>query len=74
MKERYAILLVPSISHATRAEALLKAQGLRCKLIPVPREVSSDCGVCVRVARSDSASAIHILAEAGITITSRNDL
>ncbi|MBC7185461.1 MAG: DUF3343 domain-containing protein [Calditrichaeota bacterium] len=74
MKERYAILLVPSISHATRAEAVLKSQGLRCKLIPVPREVSSDCGVCVRVARSDCARAVHLLAQAGVTITSRHDI
>ena len=31
----------------------LKTKGLDWKLIPVPRFISSDCGVCVRIRRDD---------------------
>jgi hypothetical protein len=41
-------VLFLSVSHALRAEKLLKEAGIPCKLIPVPRHLSSDCGVCLR--------------------------
>lgn len=31
------------------AEKILKEKKLPHKLIPVPRQVSSDCGVCIRI-------------------------
>jgi len=46
----YAVFLFPSVSHALKAEKILKEQGIVHKLIPVPRHISSDCGVCLRVA------------------------
>jgi hypothetical protein len=32
-----------------RAEKLIQVEGVSCKLIPVPRHLSSDCGVCLRI-------------------------
>ena len=46
----YAVFLFPSVSHALKAEKILKEKGVIHKLIPVPRHISSDCGVCLRVA------------------------
>ena len=46
----YAVFLFPSVSHTLKAEKILKEQGIVHKLIPVPRHISSDCGVCLRVA------------------------
>jgi hypothetical protein len=43
----YAVILVRSTSHAMRVEKLLRDEGIICKMIPVPRHISSDCGVCV---------------------------
>jgi hypothetical protein len=45
----YAVFLFASVSHALKAEQTLKAAGIAHKLIPVPRQISSDCGVCLRV-------------------------
>jgi hypothetical protein len=45
----YAVFLFPSVSHALKAEKILKEQGIVHKLIPVPRHISTDCGVCLRV-------------------------
>jgi hypothetical protein len=44
----YGVVLFPSINGALLAEKLLKKQGIAYKLIPVPRHLSSDCGVCIR--------------------------
>ena len=42
------VILFASTHFAIRAEKLAKAKGLTVKLIPVPRHLSSDCGVCLR--------------------------
>ena len=44
-----AVILVYSTSHAIKIEKALKAAGVACRMIPVPRHLSSDCGVCVRI-------------------------
>jgi hypothetical protein len=52
-KPAYSVVLFPSMTGALRAEKLLKRDGISIKLIPVPRKLSSDCGVCVRFEQSD---------------------
>lgn len=52
-RDRYAVILVQGTSHAIRAELLLNRAGIACKLIPVPRHLSSNCGTCVRIERKD---------------------
>ena len=44
----YGVLLFDSTQAALRAEKILKAEGLTVKLIPVPRQLSSDCGISLR--------------------------
>jgi hypothetical protein len=56
-----AVILVYSTSYALRVEKFLKNAGIVCKLIPVPRHLSSDCGVCVRIASSDKDNALQTL-------------
>lgn len=51
MNENFAVILVDSTSHAVRIEKILGQAGIETKLIPVPRHLSSDCGVCVRIDR-----------------------
>lgn len=48
-REKDAVVLFLSISHAMRAEAVVKQAGIAGKLIPIPRHLSSDCGVCLRI-------------------------
>jgi len=44
----YYVILFKSVSYALKAEKILKACGFPHKLIPVPKEISSDCGICLR--------------------------
>jgi hypothetical protein len=50
MKEAvvYCVALFDSVSRVMKAEKLLKEAGISYKIIPVPKSISSDCGVCVR--------------------------
>jgi hypothetical protein len=66
--EAYAVLLVYSTSFALRAERLLHMAGIQNKLIPVPRHLSSNCGVCIRVAETDRDGAQQVLEAAGVEI------
>jgi len=49
----WSVVLFHSTSSAIRAESLALQAGIEVKLIPVPRRLSSDCGVCLRVVSGD---------------------
>jgi hypothetical protein len=66
MNNDSAVILVYSTSYAIRAEKFLKDAGILCRLIPVPRHLSSDCGVCVSIALSDKDAALHTLKTAHV--------
>ncbi len=68
MNPAYAVILVDSTSHALRIEKLLVGQDLTCKLIPVPRHLSSDCGVCVRILKKDMEAVRGMISEQQISI------
>jgi len=74
MGEGDAVILVYSTSYALRAEKVLGNAGTDCKLIPVPRHLSSDCGVCVRIARADRKTATEALHQAGVEIEGVHDI
>lgn len=44
----YGVVLVHTTSAAMRSEKVLLQAGLGIKLIPTPRQFSSDCGIAVR--------------------------
>ena len=67
-KPTYSVVLFYSMSGALRAEKLLKKDGVVIKLIPVPRQLSSDCGVCVRFERPDDDLVKRKLDEARVEI------
>jgi len=48
VKEEYWVARFHSTSLALRGEKLCRGEGIAVKLIPVPRHLSSDCGVCLR--------------------------
>ena len=58
----YQVMLFKSVSHALLAEKILKKAGIAHKLIPVPRHISSDCGVCLRFTTDDRERIEHALA------------
>jgi hypothetical protein len=67
-QQEYAVILVYATSHAMRVEKLLVEAGIPCKMIPVPRHISSDCGACVRIRRLDMETARRVVEAEGIEV------
>ena len=61
MSIAFKVMLFKSVSHALSAEKLLKTSGRPFKVIPVPKEISSDCGICIRFLPEDEVSIVAIL-------------
>lgn len=58
----FGIATFHSTHMVLKAEQTLKAAGLAgVRLVPVPSQVSSDCGVTVRFAAADAARAAQLL-------------
>ena len=62
MADEIRIITFPSVWHAFRAEKILKAAGVPCDLIPVPRELSSSCqGLAAKITDSVLDKALELL-------------
>lgn len=53
MMEEFAVVLVESTNQAMRIEHLLNLSGVKSKLMPVPKFLSSNCGNCLRIDPAD---------------------
>ena len=60
----YCVALFDSVSHVIKAEKILKEAGIPHKVIPVPRSISSDCGVCLRFLREQKEKIVEALGSA----------
>jgi hypothetical protein len=59
----YGVVLFHSTAHAIRAEKVLQRAGLTIKMIPTPRQLSSDCGMALRFAWAEEARVAAVLDE-----------
>jgi hypothetical protein len=58
----YHVVLFKSVNQTMWADKILKEKGIPHKLIPVPRHISSDCGVCLRIQSEHVDSVSSVLA------------
>ncbi len=65
--DEYGVILTFSTGHSIRAERVLSEAGIELKMIPVPRHLSSDCGVALRIRSRDRQSALKTLTEKGVS-------
>jgi Putative Se/S carrier protein-like len=73
-KTEYAIVLFHSTQGAIKAERVLIRAGLAVKLIPTPRQLSSDCGTALRCAWTDADAVIAALQAAQVEYESVHKL
>ena len=64
----YGVALFHSTAHAIRAETVLEEADVPIKLIPTPRQLSSDCGIAVRFDCVDRTRVTAILEEKRVPI------
>ena len=61
-----------SVTHALRAEKLLKSKSFSVKLIPIPHELSGPCaGLAAELQEEDISAAVTFLEENGIEMVRR---
>jgi hypothetical protein len=64
----YGVVLLHNTSSVMRAEKVLQKNGITVKLIPTPREFSSDCGMAVRFDWQDEARVRVLLDQAHVEV------
>ena len=63
---KHGILLFPSVHYVLQAEKVIKRNGFPIKVVPVPRHLSSDCGVCIQFSWQERERILTFLEEAGV--------
>ncbi len=74
MMSEYGVILFHTTSAALRAEKVLQRAGLTVKLIPTPREFSSDCGIALRFPWPETEQARAALDAAHVEIADLREL
>jgi hypothetical protein len=64
----YGVILFFTTSSAIRSEKILKKEGYIVKLIPTPRQFSSDCGIALSFIWEEQDSVERLLSEAHVEI------
>ncbi len=64
----YGVVLFHTTSSAMRAEKTLLRGGLEIKMIPTPRQFSSDCGIALRFDRTRTPVVQEMLDAARVEI------
>lgn len=62
------VAIFSSIHYVLKAEQLLKAWSIPLDVVPVPREISGDCGMAITFDSGQLAAVQDILAASGIAI------
>ncbi len=63
---RYGVVLFHTTSAVMQAEKAIFKAGIAIKLVPTPREFSSDCGISIRFDRAVLKNIESILIDSGI--------
>jgi Putative Se/S carrier protein-like len=62
-RKTFLVLLFQSVSSVLMAEKALKEKNIGYKIIPIPKHMSSECGVCIRINTEDLEHTQSVLAE-----------
>lgn len=62
-------LLMANMRNAIKAETFCRKQGITCEVVPVPRQISSECGMCLEVSSDHAEQVLAELQQAGFEIT-----
>lgn len=66
VKDGDLVAIFHSVHRVMQAEKALKLAGCEMLLIPVPRQLSSDCGLAIRFPGTTKPDVLTALAEAGL--------
>lgn len=62
-------LLFQSIHKVMKAEKIFKAEGIKYTIIPVPKHISSECGMCMEVKPQNADAILRTLINSQFEVT-----
>lgn len=62
------ILLFDSTRNVIHAERACRACGIAVEIVPVPRTLSSECGMALEVSKADQEAACNAITQRGIAV------
>ena len=62
------LALFRSTRAVIRAERLCGANGIRCRIIPVPRTISSECGMAIEIDENEIGSVTSLCSREAIEV------
>jgi hypothetical protein len=68
------LLLFDATRAVIRAEKLCRQNGVSCKIIPVPKKISPECGMSIEIKEEDRGRVAALLDEAGLQVTWYNPI
>ena len=74
MGDKKGVIIFKTTTSAIRSEKITKKEGLDVKLIPTPREYSTDCGISLLFSLEDREKVINILNEKKIEISDIHEM
>ncbi|WP_462317484.1 DUF3343 domain-containing protein [Marinilabilia sp.] len=60
------LLLFQNVHKVMKADKICRMNGIRCRVIPVPEHISSECGMCLSVSPENWEKCLAILKEENI--------
>lgn len=60
-------MIFKSMTHVLTAERAARKQGIACRMVPIPRNLSTDCGMCISVRAEDSEAFLEIIEKKGLS-------
>jgi hypothetical protein len=61
------LITMTSITYAVKAQNMFKSKGIRCRIVPTPKNVGSGCGYSIEP-DTEKDRALRLLKENGIKI------
>ncbi len=68
--QAYFIAVFDSTHHALRFEKVLKENNIKLQIIPVPREITANCGLSVVFSEEDNQAVRTLKDEKGLSVKS----
>jgi len=67
-REERCVVVLETIHYVIKGEKILKKAGIGIDVIPVPREISSDCGMAIEFSCLGRDRVEQLLSQKGITV------
>jgi hypothetical protein len=58
-------MIFKSMTYVLTAERAARRSGIFCRMVPIPRNISTDCGMCISVRAEDSEAFLESVKQKG---------